>query len=216
MKVNIIIPTYDRAEKLERAIKSIIGGDHRDVEIFVIIDGNSGYRMDSVNSFVTVFRNEERKDWVYSMNRVLREMGDMDAAIYASDDLQFPSYALSKATAVLREQFPDGDGVISLKQSCAGVDSAFGLMGGKFIERFPNRQVFCPDYIHYVSDVELGKFAKSINRFYFCGDVVLQHERANDKTRELGLKVLDIDRATEIERVRRGFLWGRTFERVKG
>lgn len=214
MRVSIIIPTYDRLESVKKTINSLLLGNYKNIQIYVVIDGNKDISLNYPNLPIIILRNEKRMDWIFSINRTLREMNDTGAAIYASDDLNFPPYAISRAVAAMRKYFPDTDGIISLKQSCLGVDSAFGLMGEKFIERFPNRQVLCPDYIHYVSDVELGKFAKSIDKFRLCEDVILEHDRPTDKTRELGLNVLTADRATEIERVHRGFLWGKTFERV--
>jgi len=213
--INVIIPTYDRLESLKRTIKSIIEGGYKDIRIYIVIDGNNELRYTPSDSFITIYRNEKRMDWIFSTNRILREMDEADAAIYASDDLEFPPHGISKAMAALGEHFPDSDGLIGLKQSCAGVDSAFGLMGKKFIERFPNKQVFCPDYIHYCSDTELGRFAKSIKKFHMCEGVALKHDRLKDKTRELGLKVYGTDRATKAERARKGFLWGQDFERVR-
>lgn len=215
MTVNIIIPTHDRPISLKRTVDSILKGDYKDVRIYIVIDGNAHLSFDFPYFSVVILRNEQRMDWIYSVNRALKEMVPADAVLAASDDLIFPGNALTKATEVLKEWFPDGDGVISLKQSCPGVDSAFGFMGKKFIERFPDNQVYCPDYIHYVSDVELGNFAKSINKFYYCNDVVLQHARPTDKTRELGLTVLTEDRLMATERKKQGLLWGRNFNKLK-
>lgn len=215
MRVTIIIPTYDRLKSLRQTIKSILEGSHKDIRILIVIDGNPEMKVAFPFSPTAIIRNEERRDWVFSMNRALKEMEETDAVLYASDDLKFPPNAISKAVAMLKSSFPDGDGLIGLKQSCAGVDSAFGIMGKKFIDRFPDRQVFCPDYIHYVSDVEIGQFAKSIGKFYLYNDVVLAHDRPKDKTRELGLEVFGIDRATRAERGRRGYLWGKNFKRMK-
>jgi len=215
MNITIIIPTYDRLESLKRTILSIAIGNHRGVKVIIIIDGNNEMRPVFPASFITVLHNENRMDWIFSMNRALKETKEADAVIYASDDLWFPAHAISKAAAAMKECFPDSDGVISLKQTGGGVDSAFGLIGKKFIDRFPDRQVFCPDYMHYVSDVELGNYAKSINKFFICPDVILEHKRLEDKTRKLGLKVLDADLATERERIRKGFLWGENFRRIK-
>jgi len=215
MKVAIIIPTYNRLESLKRTVHSISAGYHSNIHIIIVIDGNNEMRPVFPAPFVTVLRNEKRMDWIFSINRILKETKDADAVIYASDDLNFPQDAISKAVTAMRTHFPDSDGVISLRQNCPGVDSAFGLMGRKFIDRFPDCQVFCPDYTHYVSDVELGKFAKSINKFRFCEDVILEHDRPTDKTRELGLTVLTADRATQNERIKKSLLWGKTFERVR-
>ena len=215
MKVSIIIPTYDRIESLKKTMQSILAQDYKDIQTIIIVDGNEEMLKQVPTENATVLFNETRMDWIYSMNRGLRETKDTDATMYASDDLEFPPYAVSKAVKEMRARFPDGDGLIALKQSCAGVDSAFGLIGKAFIDHFPDRAVFCSDYIHYVSDVEIGQYAKSIKKFYMCEEVILKHHRPKDKTRELGLEVFGIDRATRAERARKGLLWGRDFERVR-
>jgi len=215
MKINIITPTYNRAESLERTIESIQKNKHKNTHIYVVIDGNEKIFQNYSAPSVTVLRNEERMDWVFSINRVLREMDDADAVIYASDDVEFPHDAITRAVIALREYFPNGDGLIGLKQSCPGIKSAFGLMGRKFIQRFPDNQVFCPDYIHFGSDEELGRFAKSVNKFHFCESIIIRHDRAIDETRKLGLKVLDLDVAMKEKRKENGFLWGKNFGRVR-
>ena len=216
-KVNIIIPTYDRAKLLKRTIETIIEGDYKAIHIFIIIDGNKGYCMDFIGSFsslVTIFGNEKRMDWIYSMNKGLREIGGANPVIYASDDLEFSPCAISEAMAALKEHFPDGDGLVGLSQDIPSPQASFGLMGRKFIERFPNNQVFCPDYIHYGSDWEIREFALSINKFYFCKDVILKHDRPMDKTMKLGMKVLDRDQVIKKKRIEKGLLWGKAFERI--
>jgi len=212
--INILISTYNRKESLVRTVDSILRSDYKNIHIYIIVDGNGELQLNFPDMPIAIFRNEKRMDFVFSMNRLLKEMTDAEAILYASDDLEFPPHGISKAMATLKEHFPDGDGLIGIKQSCAGIDSAFGLVGRKFIERFPNRQIFCPDYIHYVSDREIGQFAKSINKFYFCKDVILKHNRPKDKTRELGLKVYGTDRAMRAKRVKKGLLWGRNFEKI--
>lgn len=215
MKINIIIPTYNRRKSLVRTIKSIQASNYKSIHIYVVIDGNEKSYQGYSNPSITVLRNEKRMDWVFSVNRVLKEMNDADAIIYASDDLEFHPDLITGAVIASKEYFPDGNGIVGLKQSCQGGHAAFGLVGRKFIQRFPGSQVFCPDYIHYGSDEELGRFVKSLSKFYFYQDIPIRHDRAKDETRELGLKVLDIDVATKKKRIENEFLWGWNFERVK-
>jgi len=40
MFVTILISTYDRLEPLRKCIKSIIESEHKNIEIFVVVDGN--------------------------------------------------------------------------------------------------------------------------------------------------------------------------------
>lgn len=217
--VNVIIPTYNRLDKLRETVNSIVSGGYSDVYVYIIVDGNRKLFNKLSVEFVNKKRimmtfNNKRMDWVFSMNRGLQEMGDAEAVIYAADDIKFPFNSISIVMKELRNRFPDTDGIIYLNQSPKGGSSAFGLMGKKFIERFPNKMVFCPDYIHYYSDTESGDFARSIKKYYFCKDVILQHERAHDETWKLARPILDRDLKVRKNRKRRNILWGRDFERI--
>lgn len=212
MRVNVMISTYDRAKSLKNTVESIFDGDHKDVCVSIMMDGNISLSRQLNHHPARIFLNEERMDYVFSMNRLLQESEDTEGVIYASDDLVFPPYAISEAAEAMEEHFPDGDGLVGLNQNCQGIDSAFGLMGRKFIERFPERQVFCPDYVHFVSDAELGAFTKSIGKFYFCSGVTLKHERnQQDETFRLGVGMWGRDMAMHVKRYQKGFLWGSNF-----
>lgn len=212
MRVNVLISTYDREESLKRTVRSVAESDYKDVVVCVVVDGNRELFTKLLGQPTNMILNKKRKDYVFSMNRGLQEFEDADFVIYAADDIEFPVNGISLAMKAMEERFPDGDGLVGLNQNCAGIDSAFGLMGRKFIERFPEMKVFCPDYVHFVSDAELGAFAKSIGKFHFCKEVVLKHERAqHDKTFMFGMSAWGRDLAMQIERNGKGFLWGSNF-----
>lgn len=214
MRVNVIISTYNRPDSLKKTVESIFDGDYKDVCISIMMDGNVSLSSQIIHSYARILINEKRMDYVYSMNRLLQESEDTDAVLYASDDLVFPSYAISTLVEEMEKRFPDGNGLVGLNQDCQGIDSAFGLMGRKFIERFPERQVFCPDYVHFVSDSELGAFARMIKKFYFCSHVTLHHDRSHDRTWELGIDVWFKDMKVSEKRAEKKFLWGRGFELI--
>lgn len=212
MRVNVLISTVDRPESLKNTVDSIFDGEYKDVCVSIMQDGNISLSRQLNHNPVRIFLNKVRMDYVYSMNRLLQESEDTDGVVYASDDLTFPADGISKVVEAMDKHFPDGDGLVGLNQSCAGIDSAFGLIGRKFIERFPERQVFCPDYLHFVSDAELGAFAKSIGKFHFCKEVVLGHERNQyDMTFTLGMAKWGLDILTHKKRMQEGFLWGSNF-----
>lgn len=212
MRVNVLISTHDREESLKRTVRSVTENDCKDVAICVVVDGNKELFARLLGQPANMILNKERKDYVFSMNRGLQEFEDADFVVYAADDIEFPVNGISLAVKAMEAHFPNGDGLVGLNQNCAGIDSAFGLMGRKFIERFPEKKVFCPDYVHFVSDAELGAFAKSIGKFHFCKEVVLKHERLqHDKTFMLGMGTWGRDMAMQMERHQKGFLWGSNF-----
>ena len=216
MHVDILIPTYDRLEPLKKCIKSIMDGDYKDVSIFIIVDGNRSLFNKLLGEPATIILNEKRMDYVFSMNRALREMGEVDAVLYASDDLIFWPDCISNAVKAMKEHFPDTDGLVVLKrESKPEKGAAFGLLGKKFINRFPDSAVFCPDYIHYGSDSELWRVARHFERIYRCGEAVVDHLRSRDNTDMLAREVKRRDKRTYSRRRQGRLLWGKNFERLE-
>lgn len=211
MLVTVLISTYDRLESLRKCIKSIIESEYEDVEIFVVVDGNKELFTKLLAEPINTILNKERMDYVFSMNRGLREMEIKDAVLYASDDLVFAPDCISQAVAALQKHFPDGDGLIGLAQTRI-TKGAFGLMGRKFIERFPNQQVFYPEYIHYAGDTELEQYAIFLNRFHWCKTAFVKHPTLKDSTYVFGHEIRPHDSAIYRARQAKGLLWGKSFE----
>lgn len=96
----------------------------------------------------------------------------------------------------------------------------FFALSRPFINQFPDRQVFCPDYYHFCGDTELGRFASEVGAFAFAPDAQIVTHHVNT-----GLAVVDDtwrasrsrkteDLAAFDERKARGLLWGKNFERL--
>ncbi|HDZ37030.1 MAG TPA: glycosyltransferase [Marinobacter sp.] len=214
MHIDILIPTWNRPELLRACVKSIEQSIQKDISIFVIIDGNLEL-IETVSRWdVAIIVNQERRDWVFSINKGLQFVHG-DGIIYASDDLVFDKDCIANAVVAMKEKFPDGDGLVAIKQSVVGCNTAFGLFGHKFIERFPEQCVFCPDYVHYGSDSELGRFARSINRLHICEEARVIHHRIKDATYSIA-KPMEVQDFHFINARREaGLLWGRDFQLLR-
>ena len=130
---------------LIKTVESIQAGTYKNVHPIIVADGNQ-HIFDVANKRlhnVSVLKNDKRMDWVFSVNRVLKEF-DSDYYIYGSDDLTFPPKLIEYAMATMKKRFHDGFGVVSIGKKHR---AAFGLFGRKFADHFPDRQVFCPDCI---------------------------------------------------------------------
>jgi len=211
MHVSVVIPTLDRQKLLSRTIKSIRASSYKDLTIVIIVDGNpdllkAARRMPAD----TVMWNEKRQDWIRSMNRALASIDD-GAVLYASDDLVFEPRCIEHAVQRLKRKTPKGDGLVPINQDVRGCSTAFGLLGRAFIERFPQRAVFCPDYIHYCSDAELGRFTRSIGRLFMCDEARVTHYRPKDNTYRTAKPVEQRDLGYQRMRVAEGLLWGKSF-----
>jgi len=213
MHIDVLIPTYDRLELLKKCIKSIMDGDYKDVSIFIVVDGNRKMIDKLKNEPVEVLFNPERMDYIISMNRLMKHTKG-DAVLYGSDELTFSPDCISNAVKAMKEHFPDTDGLIALKQVNKEGGAAFGLLGRKFIDRFPDSAVFCPEFIHYAGDTELKRFARSIDRFYQCREAIVDHPRLNDNTFRLARKVKIRDKQIYKRRKNKKLLWGNSFERI--
>jgi len=220
-KIIVAIPTCfsSRISMLIEGIESIQASSYKNVHIVVVADGNldiletiGTYFEDSEN--ITVILNKKRKDWVFSMNRVLKEF-DSDYYIYAADDLFFPPNCIEYAMMKMQHRFPDGFGVVSIgkKHSCA-----FGLFGHKFIEHFPDHQVFCPDYVHYGSDTELWRVANKLEKIasIIQRPSSVTHKRIKDETWKLGESFRGRDKTMYLQREALGLNWGIDFKLIAG
>ena len=216
MKVTIAIPTCcsERIPMLIRTVESIQAGSYKNVQPVIVADGNPHiYEVANKQLHnVTVTLNKERIDWVASVNWVLKEF-DSDYYIYASDDLIFPPDCIKHAMAVMQRCFPDGFGVVSIGKKHR---SAFGLFGRKWADHFPDRQVFCPDFIHYAGDSELHRTVTKLGKFAFIPEreSSVQHFRMKDDTWRLARAVRDRDHTIRREREEKGYMWGVDFNLI--
>ncbi len=216
MKITIIIPTCssERIPLLLQTVESIQAGEYKDVHPVIVADGNKHIRdvaNDKLHN-VSVILNKERKDWIFSSNLILKEFTS-EYYIYASDDLIFPTDCITKAMATMESKFPDGLGVVDLGRKDRGT---FGLFGRKLADHFPNREVFCPDYVHYSGDTELCQAVKKMDKYAYPPDreSQVQHFRMNDETRILARSVRTSDHAIRKQREEKGYLWGVDFNLV--
>ena len=218
MKVVVIIPTCssERLPLLIQTVESIQVGSYKNVHVVIVADGNSHIQEIANKKLhnVSVLLNKERRDWVFSINRVLKEFNS-EYYVFASDDLIFPPDCIKHAMATMQKRFPDGFGVVTIskKNRCP-----FGLMGRKFVEHFPDCQVFCPELIHYGGDSELMRAIRKLDIFAYPPErgSQVKHSRLKDETWRIARKIRGRDRAIFYKRQEKGYLWGVDFKLITG
>ena len=213
MHVDVIIPTRGRPAALEKNVKSILNSTHKDVTIFVVIDGDPSLLPIVAKWPVAVIYNKDRRDWVYSINRGM-QYARGDGVLYAVDDLEFPPIMIAELVKAMETHFPGGDGLIGMKQKPTAVQGAIGLMGRKFIDHFPRRHVMCPDFIHFSCDFEIGRYARVNNKFFYVETATLLHHHLRDKTNSLVQQTKLRDRGISSQRRPKEFIWGTTFDLI--
>lgn len=215
MHVTIIIPTLAyRWSFLQKTIETIHANTYKDLSVIIVVDGNHEMLSQVHSLQAEILFNEKCMGWIWCMNHTLKHV-KQGAVLYAADDLEFDPHCIEIAVEQLETKASDTDGLVAIKQSVVGCSTAFGLLGHKFIERFPERAVFCPDYTNWGGDSELGRFARSINRLYICNESQVLHHRLKDATRDQIKSLETQDYHFIAERKKAGLLWGRDFQLLR-
>ncbi len=234
MKIDIVVPTYNRPEKLKRCLDSIIKQSYKDWECLVVINGNDDetpkmldkikdsriwYKTRGWNSYVI-------GAWNYYFEKFFTKR-NKDAIMWIVDDVELKENCLENAIITMKGAFPDTDGVVGLHQECPDHPEYtfkwYGqvLLGKKFIERYKdvNYKVCCEAYRHFYQDEEMHMFASSLGRFWNCEEAQLIHyhpsfiktniDEAHNKVR-FDIKKNDLKVYTE--RRKKGLVWGKTWE----
>lgn len=229
MKINVCIPTYNRFEMAAKAVVSILSQKHDDLSIFIYANGS---RVAYENLAEMILRTDPRIKYLFSPERIgwVRAQNEVasiteDGFFYGADDIVLEAGCLKVAVREMEGHFPDGDGLVGVNQinfERTGLPlwpGAFGLVGQKFLLRFPDRKLFCEDYLDHYSDVELVQYAESIGKFHFAKDAWVTHyhpmvTKEMDETATLVSKTHNAMRSRHVMRKAYGYLWGKNFGRV--
>ena len=235
MHVCVVIPTFKRHAKLNRCIWSILNQTHQDLDIWVMADGDDKGTEDFIKDAFTYtpkvhcirngFQGYVIGCWNWFTKEKFRDIKDTIAWIV--DDVELHPDCFEKAEKCMRENFMDRDGVVGIYQYCPGYDrykgKPFGqvLIGRKFIERYPDNQVCCPDYTHFYQDEEMYDYAMSINKFVYCEESKLKHyhpayfeEQKDYVHKHIRDDIIGKDRETRVARRNLHYNWGSDFNLV--
>ena len=224
MLLDLVIPSLGRIDKLTATLNSIFLSS-RDIPINLYI-----YFSDMVewNHFqrqlchipeihLALIDNYRVPNfWNAHLQKMVADM-----MIYLNDDVLLYNNTLELVINKFEELGTDI--VLGLSQSNLpedqGLPGAFGIIGSKYADRFPNRQVFCPDYDRFHGDWELMQHAKSIGRFHFDRDIKIEHLHPafggkEDQTHRDVRRYLSKDKETFRQRQSKGFLWGNNFNLI--
>ena len=237
MHFAIVIPTYKRISKLERCIESILKQTHQDFNIYPMCDNNDmesfkyisqKYKdTDKVYPFIVLDHNYVMGCW----NLFTRDQDTFDlikdGMVWICDDTELLPDCLEKLNETFLQHFPDKDGMVGISQiyplviEATWKENGQCVIGKKFIERFPDRAVSCPDYQFFYQDEEVLEYAKSINKFILCKEAALIHHSANfyrnemDETHKISRdEVKQHDIRVHKERQKRGLIWGKSWRLI--
>lgn len=221
MKLDLVVPTINRIQKISNCLHSIEKSkEDNNIEVHVYF---------SIEKEMIEISEKFRQPWIHFYllksyrvpefwNAHLLKM-KADAMVYLNDDVVIPPKGIKKIIECYEQHFPDFDGVMGLNQSLessTNKEGAFGVIGKKYADRFPNKQVFCPDYNRFYADEELELYARSIGKFKYDKEAKIIHLHGSfygkDTTHNEVRKYLKQDKRTFQNRQERKLLWGESFE----
>jgi len=222
MKFDVVVPTYQRVEKLEKFLSSVKKQNNPNFHVYCYFDNNdsNGYEKFKDSDGVTCFLLHDRKRAFGVWNHHLKTM-DADGLLYVCDDIEFYDGCFEEIEKIFMR-----DGLIGFNQ--ANIPSgegfsrfAMGCIGAGFADLFPNRQCFCPDFLSFHADSELGQVAIRKNKFIYGENCKIHHhhpaheKKEWDDTHNVVRDSVPYDRETYNLRRAKDILWGLSFERVR-
>lgn len=105
MFFSVVIPTYNRKAKIERAIRSLLVQEFSDFEVIIIDDGSDDGTREIVQSIqdsrVKYFVNDHNIERCASRNRGIREAKGKYICFLDSDDYHLPNHLLTIHNAII-------------------------------------------------------------------------------------------------------------------
>ncbi len=92
--VSVCLPTYNGANYIEEALRSILNQTYQDFELLVVDDGSTDATLDIIQSFsdprIRLYRNPERLGIPANWNRCLELAGGEFVCVFHQDDVMLP------------------------------------------------------------------------------------------------------------------------------
>ena len=173
-QITIILATRNRQEKLARMLASV--PCRLWLEVWVICDGDPfTYTWLQSGVFPCVTRVEllaSQSGAVHARNFLSADVDD--GLLYATDDIVFLPNAIDNALQAFNKCFSDDDGVVGFKQNQPHHLAGVALVGQRFLQRYPRKQLFYPGYFHFACQ-EIYWLSLSLKRWHYEEEALINH-----------------------------------------
>ena len=226
MNIDIAIPSYDRTDRLRTCLASVAAavdnlesGDSATTRVFL------GRQQDMDAIQLQLAPREDVLLCAYTVDFIASDFWNHAFKDVSSsglfclvDDQEIDPDALCQVLAALKRS--DGDCVIAMNvTNGGGVYCASPiLVGRRFMERFPDNAVFCPDYHCLYFDEELHRYASDIHRWVACPESKALHHHPSftglrpDATHYRSRRNKTKDVQMHAVRRSQGLVWGASWE----
>jgi len=212
--IEVIIATRNRLRKLQQTLKSLIK-QNINLCIKICCDDDIITYNWCIDHKYEVYNYASHVGSVACRNFLSQKT--IGSVIYSTDDIIFQPESIKIAINSLIERWPDTDGIIGFNQTGntnkVPCKSGIALVGRKFMDRFPNRRMFCPKFFHFAAQ-EIQMIGEHYHRFYFNEQAIIHHlspfkeSRYMDKTHMDARIHKQCDHLLMQERKIKGLIWG--------
>ena len=219
--LNIVIPTRNRFGKLVETLKSIPQYDWMNLHIGFDGDRASFERFSGMDGYwkggqASLFFSPDQVGSIMIRNILTSDC--VGSILWATDDIQFLKGSIESAWKSLWRIFPDGDGVVGFKVANASPAGNFcwtgvGIMGSKFLARYPDKQISFPGYFHFGTR-EIEILSKKLGKLYKDPEAKIFHNHPDfypsvmDTTHHEARVHHDRDIRMKKDRQKMGLIWG--------
>lgn len=221
--VTILISTRNRPEKLMRCLESIprlpwiecaVGWDGLNS---VLVPPEIRAAQHRTVSMGFVSHESTAHIGSTAMRNMLAQLYADDAIVWAVDDMEFQPGCLEMAMELFNVYFPDTDGVLGFSQEGNPGGNhhptGVGMMGRKFLERYPYKHFLFPGYWLFACQ-EILWLAEKVGRFKAAKDCKIyhyhpaSHKEEMDETHREGRILKMQDHKLITLRREGGMIWG--------
>lgn len=220
-KLNIVVPTRNRFLKLVEMIKSIPQYSWMELHLGFDGDRTSFERF----SRMTGYWKGGGADLYFSPSQVgsIKRRNMMTtrcrgSILWATDDITFIQGGIESAWSSLWREFPDGDGVVGFRQENAKPAGNFcwtgvGIMGERFLERYPDKMISFPGYFHFGTR-EIETLAVKLKKLYRDENALIFHNHPDFYPKQMDTTHMEArmfhEQDVELKKNRQeqGLIWG--------
>ena len=230
-RLTLVVSTRNRLDKLKRMLDSI-EYDNIDFPFLIIIvcDADKAtYGAMLKDERVGVSKLVDSKTPKGSV--FCRNVGTqlaIDGVSWGVDDVVYEPGFFNRAFVKYNSNFPESDGILAFnvlnnktrvrkrKQSRCGL----GMVGKVWLDRYPERKLFCPEYNHF-SVQEIALLGMKLNKLILAEDLKVYHlspaaGELVDRTHIEARKYRQEDKQVSGRRHKEGKIWGWKNEMARG
>ena len=220
-RLNIVVPTRNRFAKLVQMIQTI--PQYEWMELHMGFDGDRS----SFERFSNMpgYWKGGQANLYFSISQVgaIRTRNLMTtkcrgSILWATDDIAFTRGSIESAWESLWREFPDGDGVVGFRQENAKPAGNFcwtgvGIMGEKFLKRYPKQMISFPGYFHFGTR-EIETLAAKLKKLYRDENATIFHNHPGFYPDKMDVTHVEArafhkeDKLLKTNRKKQGLIWG--------